>query len=168
MPRSWPRRFTSSRSPWSSVQEARVTGFFLGKKLRLRGSSPAGQVAIKHRIPNPLFGLLAPMKNNVGGARAIEQAFQATRALVAAPPVASLPPAPEYALPPAQPAYAPPPPLAPSATLPATPSFIPPPPSMPPQNAPGYTSVRPASASSPAHGIAPTPLRSNVPRPPQA
>jgi len=153
--------------PWSTVQEARVTGLF-GKKLRVRGQSPSGPVALKHRIPNPLFGLLAPMRNNVGGARAIEGAFQATRSLAAAPQVAALPPAPaQYAQAPYAPqAYAPPPsqvPYTPQAQSQAAYSQAP---ALPPQNAPGYTSVRPTPPSTPM-GIAPTPPRSMGPRPPQ-
>jgi hypothetical protein len=150
---------------WGGVQEARVTGIF-GKKLRLRGQGLHRPFARKLRIPNPLFGLLAPMARNVQGARTIAQAYQAARGLPAAAQ-------PQAALPPAQGAYVPPPqPELPPAAV--QPSYLPPasaqPQSyLPPVNAPGYASVPPVSqpaAASVRPGIAPTPPRSFGPRPP--
>lgn len=141
---------------WNGVQEARVTGIF-GKKLRLRGQGLHRPFARKLRIPNPLFGLLAPMARNVDGARTVAQAYQVARGL----PVA---PVPQAALPPAQPAYVPPPhPELPPAALQPPPSYL------PPVNAPGYTSVPPVAqpaAQSVRPGIPPTPPRSFGPRPP--
>jgi hypothetical protein len=135
---------------WQGVQEARVTGIF-GKKLRLRGQGLHRPFARKLRIPNPFFGLLAPMARNVDGARTVAQAYQASRGLAAGP-------APQPALPPAQPD--PQPQLAPIA---APQSYL------PPVNAPGYASVPPvpqAAAPGVRPGIPPTPPRSFIPRPP--
>ena len=133
---------------WQGVQEARVTGIF-GKKLRLRGQGLHRPFARKLRIPNPFFGLLAPMARNVEGARTVAQAYQASRGLPVAP------------LPPVQPALeAPPPELAPIAAPQAH---------LPAVNAPGYASVPPvpqAAAPSVRQGIPPTPPRSFRPRPP--
>jgi hypothetical protein len=140
---------------WPGVQEARVTGIF-GKKLRLRGQGLHRPFARKLRIPNPFFGLLAPMARNVDGARTVAQAYSASRGL----PVA---PAPQPALPPAQPAFVQPPPLPEIAPVAAPQSYL------PPVNAPGYASVPPVSqpaAPSVRQGIAPTPPRSFRPRPP--
>ena len=83
--------------PWAGVEHTRVTGIF-GKKLTVRGRSLNRTFARKLRIPNPLFGLLAPMRNNVGGARSVASAFQTSRGLVAAPAYAPLPQA-SYAQP---------------------------------------------------------------------
>jgi hypothetical protein len=154
---------------WQGVQEARVTGIF-GKKLRLRGQGLHRPFARKLRVPNPLFGLLAPMPRNVEGARTVAQAYQASRGLPAAAA------APQPALPPAQPAWQPAaqaPELPPAAAQPPPP-YLPPasahPQSyLPPVNAPGYASVPPVSqpaAPSARAGIAPTPPRSFGPRPP--
>jgi hypothetical protein len=127
--------------PWATVQEARVTGF-LKPKLRIRGQSERGPVNIKHRVPDTFFGLLAPMKNNMKGARAIASAFQGIRgphALAAAP----------------QHAY---------AQLP--PSYAPAPQALPPINAPGYGSVPPPAPQAAAY---PNPYASQatpIPPPP--
>ena len=56
---------------WSNVQEAKVTGLFLKKKLKVRGMGERGPIALKMVISNTLFGLLAPMKNNMQGARTV-------------------------------------------------------------------------------------------------
>ena len=56
---------------WSNVQEAKVKGLFLKKKLKVRGIGERGPVALKMTISNTLFGLLAPMKNNMQGARTV-------------------------------------------------------------------------------------------------
>ena len=142
---------------WSGVQEARVTGIF-GKKLRLRGQGLHRPFARKLRIPNPFFGLLAPMARNVDGARTVAQAYQAARGLPAAA-------APQPALPPAQPAFEQqPPPAQPELAPIAAPQAY-----LPPVNAPGYASVPPvsqAAAPSVRQGIPPTPPRSFRPRPP--
>jgi hypothetical protein len=119
--------------PWAGVQEARVTGIF-GKKLRVRGQGQSRAFARKLRIPSPLFGLLAPIRNNVDGARAVAKAFQVTRGLSAAPAYAALPAMPAHLTPPMT-AYD----AQPMAALPA-------PAALPAQNAPGYSSVPPESA----------------------
>lgn len=153
---------------WPGVQEARVTGIF-GKKLRLRGQGLHRAFARKLRIPNPLFGLLAPMPRNVEGARTVAQAYQAARGLPAGA-------APQPALPPAQPAWQPPPQpeLPPPAPVAEPQTYLPPASAqpqtlLPPVNAPGYASVPPVArpaAPSVRPGIAPTPPRSFGPRPP--
>jgi hypothetical protein len=124
---------------WSNVQEAKITGLFLKKKLKVRGNGERGPIALKMVITNTLFGLLAPMKNNMQGARtlaaAAAQAIQgggapalgpASHQQYGAPPISYQQPAqlqqPSYA---PQPAYGAPP--------------------MPQVNAPGYTSVPPAA-----------------------
>jgi hypothetical protein len=84
--------------PWQQVQETRLSGIF-GKKLTVKGQGQNGPVTKKLRIPNPLFGLLAPMRNNVGGARAVAAGFQTTRVFGAAPAVATLPSTPYAAAP---------------------------------------------------------------------
>jgi hypothetical protein len=140
---------------WQGVQEARVTGIF-GKKLRLRGQGLHRPFARKLRIPNPFFGLLAPMARNVDGARTVAQAYQAARGLQAGP-------APQPALPPAQPAFTQPEPQPQLAPIPAPQAYL------PPVNAPGYASVPPvpqAAAPGVRPGIPPTPPRSFRPRPP--
>ena len=167
--------------PWHGVQETRVAGLF-GKKLVVRGQGQNGPVAKKLGIPNPLFGLLAPMSNNVAGARAVASGFQASRGLAAAPAYAPLPQA-SYAATPQAPALPAPQAYAPQAYAPqayapqaygqpagyADPSQAyaqPPPAPVPAFNAPGYTSV-PPSAAAPL-GIAPTPPRMSAgPRPGQ-
>jgi len=123
--------------PWSQVQEARVTGLFLKKKLRVKGLGERGPVSLKAIIPNAFFGLLAPMRENMQGARNIAAAFQGAKQLapasngygapqlhaapnavpmpINAPGYASVPPPPVQAVPqapygvPQQPSYAPPP-----------------------------------------------------------
>jgi hypothetical protein len=147
--------------PWAAVQEARITGLFT-KKLRVRGQSQSGITNLKMGIPNALFGLLAPMRNNMAGARALDGAFKSTRALMAPGPQ-SVPMPPTY--PSAQPpqfapqAYAPALPAPPqvpqfdapySAPLSAAP--------IPPQNAPGYASVPPPSVQPPPLPSARPPL----------
>jgi hypothetical protein len=98
--------------PWSSVQEARVTGLFR-KKLRVRGQAQTGPIGFKADIPNHFFGLLAPMRGNMPGARAIAAAFAQLGRPATLPPQPmpqALPPG--YGAPPgyaAPPAYAPPP-----------------------------------------------------------
>lgn len=59
--------------PWSSVAEAKVTGIFK-KKLKVVGQGDHGPVSLKMPIPNTFFGLLAPMKNNMAGARSVAAA----------------------------------------------------------------------------------------------
>jgi hypothetical protein len=113
---------------WSNVQEAKVTGLFLKKKLKVRGNGERGPVSLKMVISNTLFGLLAPMKNNMAGARAI--AATATQQMQGGGA-----PALGYSQPPMQlqqPSFAPP---APQQQYGAPP--------MPQINAPGYNSVPP-------------------------
>ena len=177
--------------PWQSVQEARMAGIF-GKKLVVRGQAQNRAFARKLRIPNRLFGLLAPLRNNVGGARAVAAGFQASRGLLqGAPAYAPLAPA-SYAVAPALPAhpqailqtpqaaYAPggsqglaqptqPADYAQPYAQPAAPAYAQPqvlqPPPLPAFNAPGYASVPPAAAA-PSRGIAPTAPRAPAgPRP---
>jgi hypothetical protein len=158
--------------PWQGVEEARVKGIF-GKKLVLKGRNMSRSWARKLRIPNPLFGLLAPMRGNVTGARAIAQAFQTTRALGAGQAIATLPPTP-YAGGQPVPMLPPPALSTPSAAFAPAAHFAPEPgpyapapvASLPPQNAPGYASVPPASVQPPSRGVPPLPPRPSVgPRP---
>jgi hypothetical protein len=177
--------------PRASVQEARVTGLFR-KKLRVRAQGQSGPVAFKADIPNALFGLLAPMRGNMAGARAVAAAF-AGPALSAPPAFHALPPAP--AAPPVQPqpymqpaqgvpSFAPPAYAAPPhADAPAyaqqqqayAQSYPPPQPqqqqAIPPQNAPGYYSVPPPSVA-PQQAMSPNAAffgpPSHSPPPPQA
>jgi hypothetical protein len=112
---------------WSNVQELRVTGLFLKKKLRIKGTGERGPVSHKLVIPNRLFGLLAPMKNNMQGARAIAAAHLA-RTQGAAPALAPAAMAPALGPAPVSQSYGQPPQ-----------SYGP----MPASNAPGYNSVPP-------------------------
>lgn len=75
--------------PWASVQEAKLKGIFT-KKLKVVGNSDNGPVDIKATVPNTLFGLLAPMRNNLQGARTIDAHFKNAGALGAAPQHAQL------------------------------------------------------------------------------
>lgn len=61
--------------PWSQVQEMKVKGIF-NKSLALTATADTGPVSIKAPIPNTLFGLLAPMKHNLQGARNIETHYK--------------------------------------------------------------------------------------------
>lgn len=81
--------------PWSSVQETKLKGIFT-KKLVVKGNSDNGPVDIKATVPNTLFGLLAPMRNNLPGARTIDSHFKSAGALGAAPQAAQLP---QYGMP---------------------------------------------------------------------
>jgi hypothetical protein len=71
--------------PWQYVQEARMKGIFT-KKLRVRGQTQRGPLSLTMKIPNTLFGLLAPMKANMVGARTVASAFQGLHALASTPP----------------------------------------------------------------------------------
>jgi hypothetical protein len=124
---------------WGNVQELKVKGLFLKKKLAVKGMGERGPIALTMPVPNGFFGLLAPMKNNVLGARAVAGVFQTQSA------PASLPM-------PAHGAYG-----APQIAFAPAPQLAPPPqhPSMPPQNAPGYASVPPPPPS--PYGVAPAP-----------
>src|SRR5262249_34024477 len=90
--------------PWANVQELRMKGIF-AKKLRLRAQGERGPKRLDMKVPNAFFGLLAPMRNNMAGARSVANAFQSRRGLPGAP--ATLPPtcAP-YGLPQGAPALA--------------------------------------------------------------
>jgi hypothetical protein len=123
--------------PWSNVQEAKVTGLFLKKKLRVRGNGERGPIALKMVISNALFGLLAPMKNNMQGARTIAAAAQ-SRLGGGAPQLGA---APQYGAAPIS--YQPPPQqLQQGYSQPPAAYGAPP---MPQINAPGYASVPPAA-----------------------
>ena len=102
--------------PWSQVEELKVKGLFK-KKLRIKGAGERGPVKLTAVIPNALFGLLAPMKNNMAGARAVAAAAQGAMALGPASHMPQL----------QQGAYSQPP--------------------LPIQNAPGYASMPPAAPS---------------------
>ncbi len=111
---------------WGNVQELKVKGLFLKKKLSVRGMGERGPISLTMPIPNGFFGLLAPMKNNIDGAKTVAAAFQGTQAPALAAPVPQ-----GYGQP--QISYAPP---APQLGAPVQQP-------MPPQNAPGYGSVPP-------------------------
>ena len=127
---------------WSNVQEAKVKGLFLKKKLRVRGIGERGPVSLTMTISNTLFGLLAPMKNNMAGAKAI--AAVATQSIQGGGAPALGPAQQQYGAPPSfQPAQLQQP------SYPAQNAYGAP---MPQVNAPGYTSVPPAA---PQYGAVP-------------
>jgi len=139
--------------PWSSIQELKVKGLFLQKKLRVKGMGDHGPVSLTMKIDNRLFGLLAPMRENMQGARNVAAAFQGGMQAHALPPASNgygqpqisfAPPAPQLAAPMSQP------------------------PAIPQQNAPGYASVPPPPPS--PYGVAPQqpqqPMSSAPPPPP--
>ena len=105
-----------------------------------------GPISLKMAIPNGFFGLGAPMKNNVAGARTVAAALQQVQGIAAAlpqgadgqPQISIAPPAPQLAAPYTQQPYAQQP-------------------SLPPQNAPGYASV-PPPVSAGSYGAAPAPM----------
>ena len=115
--------------PWAQVEELKVKGLFLKKKLRIKGMGERGPVAITAKIPNAFFGLLAPMRENMQGARNVAAAFQGA---------AQLPPASNGYAQLQQPSLAPQVQAAYGAPIPV-------------QNAPGYASVPPPAAA-PAPG----------------
>ena len=124
---------------WSNVQELKVKGLFLKKKLSVRGMGEHGQVSLTMPIPNGFFGLFAPMKNNIAGAKTVAAIFQqGAQAPALAAPVSQ-----GYGQP--QIGYAPP---APQLGAPMQQS-------MPAQNAPGYASVPPPATP---YGVAPAPV----------
>ena len=131
--------------PWAQVQELKVKGLFLKKKLRIKGMGERGPVALTAKIPNAFFGLLAPMRENMQGARNVAAAFQGAAQL---PPASA-----NYAqlqqpqIPQVQSAYGAP---------------------VPVQNAPGYASVPPPPAAAPAgpYGAAQQPQSYAPPSPP--
>ncbi|MBX3261864.1 MAG: hypothetical protein KF782_19425 [Labilithrix sp.] len=126
---------------WSNVQEVKVKGLFMKKKLRVRGVGENGPVSLTMLIPNGFFGLFAPMKNNIPGAKTVEAAFQGNQAAPAlgapvsqngygAPQISYAPPAPQLAAPQQNaPGYASVPPQAPGqyGAAPAPAPFAPPP-----------------------------------------
>jgi hypothetical protein len=131
---------------WSNVKEARVKGIFK-KKLRIVGVGERGPVSLNMRIPNGFFGLLAPMKNNMAGARSVAAAFQG-----AAQTAHALGPASQgFGHP--QVGYA----QAPQLPMQAQPS-------LPQQNAPGYASVPPPPVS--PYGIGQAPVAGPPSAPP--
>ena len=74
--------------PWNQVEETRVKGIFT-KKLRLRAQTSQGPLRITMKVPNQFFGLLAPMRNNLVGARAVAGAFDTGRQGAALPPAST-------------------------------------------------------------------------------
>jgi hypothetical protein len=132
--------------PWAQVQELKVKGLFLKKKLRIKGMGERGPVAITANIPNAFFGLLAPMRENMQGARNVAAAFQGA---------AQLGPASNGYAQLQQPSYAPQAPAAYGAPIPV-------------QNAPGYASVPPPPVAPQAgpYGAAPQPQSFAPPAPP--
>ncbi len=148
---------------WSNVQECKVTGLFLKKKLKIKGSGERGPVSAKWVISNALFGLLAPMRNNMLGARNIAAAH-AQRAqgapMLGQPSMApALPPASQgYGAPPQS--YGQPQQAYGQAPSPYGAAPVPQPYSQPPIpqiNAPGYNSVPPPApyAQAPQHVASP-------------
>jgi hypothetical protein len=127
--------------PWSSVQELKVKGLFLKKKLRVVGTGERGPVSLTMVISNAFFGLLAPMRNNMSGARTVAAAFTGGA----------------HALGPASNGYGQPQISYPAAAPQLAAPYSQPP--MPAQNAPGYASVPPPSGVpfSPGYGVAPEP-----------
>ena len=123
--------------PWNQVNELKVTGIFQ-KKLKVKGAGDRGPVSHKLKITNTLFGLLAPMKNNMQGARGIAQHYQQQK-LGGAPQLAAPQSygAPQLAAPVSQHYGAPPA----SYGQPQQPAYGQPP--MPMINAPGYQSSPP-------------------------
>lgn len=116
--------------PWAQVQELKVKGLFK-KKLRIKGMGDRGPIALTAKIPNAFFGLLAPMRENMQGARNVAAAFQGA---------AQLPPASNGYAQLQQPSYPPQPQVNAAYGAP-----------IPVQNAPGYASVPPPPAA-PAPG----------------
>jgi hypothetical protein len=147
--------------PWSSVQEAKVTGLFLKKKLKVRGNGERGPIALSMVISNTLFGLLAPMKNNMQGARTLAAAAQQAMHGAGAPALG--PASQQYGAPPIS--YQPPPQLqAPYGQQPQAAYGAPP---MPQINAPGYHSAPPPAptfGAAPQYGAAPVPSPFDPPR----
>ena len=123
---------------WSNVQKLDVKGLFLKKKLVVKGMGEHGQISLTMPIPNGFFGLFAPMKNNIAGAKIVAAAFQGGQAPALAAPVSQ-----GYGQP--QISYAAP---APQLGAPASQP-------LPAQNAPGYASVPPPPAGQ--YGVAPAP-----------
>lgn len=137
--------------PWAQVEELKVKGLFLKKKLRIKGMGERGPVAITAKIPNAFFGLLAPMRENMQGARNVAAAFQGAAQLApASNGYAQLqqPQQPQQSqYPQMQPAYGAP---------------------IPVQNAPGYASVPPPPVAPEAgpYGAAQQPQSYAPPAPP--
>lgn len=135
---------------WNNVQELKVKGLFLKKKLSVRGIGERGPISLTMPIPNGFFGLLAPMTNNLAGARAVAATFQQRQA---------------PALPAPQPNMFAAPSIPPQMAYGAPPQFNAAP-SIPPQNAPGYASVPPPPPPAGPYGVAPMPFaqpQGNVP-----
>jgi hypothetical protein len=138
---------------WSSVQELKMKGIF-NKKLRVKGIGERGPISLTMPIPNYLFGLLAPMRNNMAGARSVAAAFQGAAGApqlnalhagqqhgYAQPQLSYAPQAPQLAAPQQQAYGAPPSSLAPQSV----PNQM----AVPPQNSPGYASVPPPPVAGP-------------------
>jgi hypothetical protein len=122
--------------PWSNVQEAKLTGLPWKKKLKVRGIGERGPVALKMTISNAFFGLLAPMKNNMVGARSVTAVAMQVMQGGGAPALGPASQHQQYGAPSSfQPAQLQQPSYPPQA------AYAPP---MPQINAPGYTSMPPA------------------------
>lgn len=149
---------------WANVQEAKVKGLFLKKKLVVRGAGERGPISLKMVISNALFGLLAPMKNNMQGARAVAAA--ALTAKGGAPALGPASPQP-YGAPPIS--YQPAPQLQAPLSQPqgayGQPQAAYGQPPVPQINAPGYHSVPPpAPVHASPYGVAPVPSPFDPPR----
>jgi hypothetical protein len=77
--------------PWSNVQETKMTGLF-SKKIVVKAQTQRGPINLAMKVPNQLFGLLAPMQNNMVGAKAVVGTFQQVRQMGAPQQHPSLPP----------------------------------------------------------------------------
>ncbi len=110
--------------PWSNVQEMVMKGIF-AKKIRLRGQTQSGPINLTMKVPNQFFGLLAPMRQNMAGAKACVGAFASQRGRMGQQAPAGV--------------------FGAQAAQMLPPASVQPQSYYPPQNAPGYTSVPPAS-----------------------
>jgi hypothetical protein len=132
---------------WNNVQELKMKGIF-NKSLRVRGVGERGPISLTMPIPNYLFGLFAPMRNNMAGARTVAAAFQGGAQAAqmnalnagqqhgyAQPQLSYAPQAPQLSAPPQQ--YG------------SVPHQMAAPQSVPPQNSPGYASVPPPPVAGP-------------------
>jgi hypothetical protein len=107
--------------PWQQLQELRLKGL-INKKIRLRGQTERGPKALKMRVPNALFGLLAPMRGNMNGARAVVSVYQSMQPALSGQPMASPLPGASRDVPRLNaPGYASQPPAAPPASFPPQP-----------------------------------------------
>jgi hypothetical protein len=59
---------------WQAVEQMQLKGIF-SKKIALKATGNQGPVKHTLKVPNTFFGLLAPMRNNLAGARTITERF---------------------------------------------------------------------------------------------